>query len=78
MLGKGIPRSHYEVEVDGMPVGHVSSGMYSPTFKKPIGLALLNIEHCEPGSEIDIIIRNQPVKARVEKGIFYRKKTKSK
>ncbi len=78
MLGKGIPRAHYKVEVDGLPIGHVTSGMHSPTFKQPIGLALLNIEQCQAGTEIDIIIRNKPVKALVEQGIFYKKKTKSK
>ena len=76
MLGKGIPRSHYEVEVDGMPVGHVSSGMYSPTFKKPIGLALLNIEHCEPGSETTLLSAISRLKPGWRRAYFTEKKTK--
>ncbi|HCF50526.1 MAG TPA: glycine cleavage system aminomethyltransferase GcvT, partial [Syntrophomonas sp.] len=40
MVDKGIPRSHYEVEKDGVNIGHVTSGLHAPTFKKPIGLAL--------------------------------------
>lgn len=78
MIGKGIPRSHYEVRKDGVPIGHVTTGLHSPTFKKPIGLALINIENTEPGTEIDIIIRDKPIQAVVGQGIFYRKKTKSK
>lgn len=78
MLGKGIPRVHYEVHKDGVCIGHVTTGLHAPTFKKPIGLALINIEHSQPGTEIDIIIRDKPVKAVVGQGIFYKKKTKSK
>ncbi|MEN6348108.1 MAG: glycine cleavage system aminomethyltransferase GcvT [Syntrophomonas sp.] len=78
MLGKGIPRVHYEVQKDGACIGHVTTGLHAPTFKKPIGLALIDIEHSHPGTEIDIIIRDKPVKAVVGQGIFYKKKTKSK
>jgi len=78
MVGKGIPRSHYEVAADGVTIGHVTSGMHSPTFKKPIGLALIDSRYSAPGTEIDIIIRGKAVKAVVGQGIFYRKRTKSK
>lgn len=78
MIDKGIARSHYEVAKAGEVIGHVTTGMHSPTFKKAMGMALINVEYAEPGSEIEIIIRNRPVKAKVEKGIFYAKKTKSK
>jgi aminomethyltransferase len=78
MVGKGIPRSHYEVFKDGQAIGHVTSGLHAPTFKKPIGLALINIEYSQPGTEIDIMIRDKAIKAVVGTGIFYRKKTKSK
>lgn len=78
MIGKGIPRSHYEVYKDGQAIGHVTTGMHAPTFKKPIGLALINYEHSTPGTEIEIIIRNKAIPALVGQGIFYLKKTKSK
>ncbi len=78
MVGKGIPRSHYEVQKDGAVIGHVTTGLHAPTFKKPIGLALINIEFTEPGTKIDIMIRDKAIEAVVERGIFYKKKTKSK
>ncbi|MGI6433774.1 MAG: glycine cleavage system aminomethyltransferase GcvT [Syntrophomonadaceae bacterium] len=78
MIGKGIPRAHYEVQKDGAIIGHVTSGLHAPTFKKPIGLALINIDHTLPGTEIDIIIRGKAIRALVDKGIFYHKRTKSK
>lgn len=78
MVAKGIPRPHYEVQNNGTTIGHVTSGLYSPTFKKPIGLALVAIEHTLPGTGIDIVIRGKATRAVVGQGIFYRKKTKSK
>lgn len=78
MAGKGIARSHFEVEKDGEKIGWVTTGMHSPTFGKAIGLALIKKEFTEPGTEIDIIIRGKGVKAVVGKGLFYKKNTKSK
>lgn len=76
MLGRGIPREGYPVNHDGKEVGWVTSGMYAPTLEKNMGLAILPIELTEPGTAIEIIIRNRPVAAEVKKGIFYTKKTK--
>ncbi|MEN6463145.1 MAG: glycine cleavage system aminomethyltransferase GcvT [Syntrophomonas sp.] len=78
MTGRGIPRSHYPVQKDGQDIGWVTTGMHSPTFRKGIGLALIPREYSTPGEEIDIIIRDKPVKARIGKGIFYTKKTRQK
>lgn len=78
MLGKGIPRPHYEVEKDGVNIGWVTTGAHSPTLNKAIGLALIKREYKEPGEEIDIMIRNKAIQARIGKGIFYSKNTKSK
>jgi len=76
MLGRGIARPHYEVEKDGQKIGWVSSGAYAPTLDKNIGLALIDQKYAEVGGEIDIMIRNKPVKAEIGKGLFYKKKTK--
>lgn len=76
MLGKGIPRSHYEVHKNGENIGHVTSGVHSPTFGKPIGLALVQSEWSEPGQEFDIMIRSKPVPARVTRGAFYKRPQK--
>ncbi|MDD3890334.1 MAG: glycine cleavage system aminomethyltransferase GcvT [Syntrophomonadaceae bacterium] len=78
LVGKGIPRPHYEVQKDGVNIGVVTTGMQAPFLKKNIGLALIKKEYANPEEEIDIIIRNKPVKAVVSKGIFYKKNTKKK
>lgn len=78
MLGKGIPRSHYDVQKDGKKIGWVTSGGYSPTLDKNIGLAIIERQYYKIGATIDIMIRNKPIQAQIGEGIFYRKKTKNK
>jgi aminomethyltransferase len=76
MVGRGIPRAHYEIQRDGQTIGWVTSGGYAPTLDKNIGLALMGREFAAPGEPIDVIIRNKPVQARVGKGIFYKRPRK--
>ncbi len=77
MVGRGIPRADYEVWKDGEKIGHVTSGGYTPALNKNLGLCLIRREFAEVGNEIDIMIRNKPVKACTGKGLFY-KRTKNK
>lgn len=65
MVGRGIPREEYEIQKDGKKIGHVTTGYMSPTLKKNIGNALIDPQFTELGTEIDIIIRNKPVKAKI-------------
>lgn len=74
MLGRGIPREGYEIFKDGVKIGHVTTGYMSPTLKKNIGNALINTEFTELGTEIDVMIRNKPVKAQIISKKFLKKK----
>lgn len=65
MKGRGIPRHGYDVLVNGEKIGFVTTGYLSPTLNKNIGLALIASEYSELGTEIEILIRNKPVKAEV-------------
>jgi glycine cleavage system T protein (aminomethyltransferase) len=65
MIGRGIPREEYEIQKDGKKIGHVTTGYMSPTLKKNIGNALIDPQYTELGTEIDIIIRKKPVKAKI-------------
>lgn len=76
MVDRGIPRSHYEVYADGNKIGYVTTGSFSPTLKKNIGLALINAEYAKENTEIEISIRNKNLKASVIKKPFYTKKYK--
>ena len=71
MVERGVPRDHYTVLVNGKEAGHVTTGMYSPTTDRYLGMALLPTELAAIGSEIEIVIRNKPIKAKIVKRPFY-------
>ncbi|MGH4138866.1 glycine cleavage system aminomethyltransferase GcvT [Clostridium sp.] len=73
MVERGIPRHGYEVKAHGEKIGVVTTGYLSPTLKKNIGLALIDSKYCELGTEIEIVIRNKPLKAEVISKKFYKK-----
>lgn len=73
MLERGIPREGYEVHKDGRKIGHVTTGYLSPTLKKNIGNALVEADEAQIGNEIDIMIRNKPVKAKIISRRFLKK-----
>lgn len=76
MKDRGIPRHGYEVASGEDKIGFVTTGYFSPTLKKNIGLALVDSKDSKPGSEIDIIIRGKRMKAEVVSKRFYVKKYK--
>jgi len=65
MLERGIPREGYEVYKNGKKIGYVTTGYLSPTLNKNIGNALIDIDEAKLGNQIDIMIRNKPVKAKI-------------
>lgn len=73
MTERGIPRTHYEIQVDGQKIGECTTGTMGPTVKKNIGLGLIDVQYAQIGQEIDVIIRNKPVKAVIVKTPFYKR-----
>ena len=73
MRGRGIGREGYEVLLDGAPAGWVTSGSPSPTLNKNIGLCYLPVDRCQPGQAIQVMVRNQPVDARIVETPFYKR-----
>lgn len=77
VTGKGIARGDYPVHaVTGERIGHVTTGMPSPTLGKPLGLALVERTYAVEGGEFDVIIRDKPVRAVVVKYPFYQSRYK--
>lgn len=57
-VGRGIPRPGMVVTVDGDRAGQVTSGTFSPTLRKGIGLALLPPDVAE-GARVDVEVRGR-------------------
>jgi aminomethyltransferase len=77
MVDKAVAREHYDVAVNGAVVGHVTSGMKSPTLDKFLGMAYVPEACSAIGTEFDILVRGQPKKARVVKRPFYKPRYKA-
>lgn len=73
MIDRGIARSHYEVYSNGKNIGFVTTGSYSPSLKKNIGMALIETGYTEEGTEIEIAIRDKTARAVTVKLPFYTK-----
>ena len=74
--GRGIARDGHEVRVDGAVAGHVTSGTFSPTFERALGMAYVAAEHAEPGGKIEIDVRGRAVAARLRALPFYKRPKK--
>jgi len=68
---RGFPRHGYEIRYRGQPVGTVTSGVLSPSIGKGVGLAYVGAEAAEPGTPIEVVIRDRPVTAGVVPPPFY-------
>ncbi|GAE24575.1 aminomethyltransferase [Halalkalibacter wakoensis JCM 9140] len=73
MIDKGIPRTGYEVFVAEKVVGFVTTGTQSPTLKKNIGLAVLDKDLTEIGTEVEVQVRKRRLKAIVVETPFYKR-----
>lgn len=71
LVDRGVPREHYPVAIDGQVVGWVTTGMKAPTLDAFLALAYVPAAHAKLGSEVDVVIRDQPKKAKVVKRPFY-------
>jgi len=75
-LGRGIPRPHMSVRLArDLPVGEVTSGTFSPTLKKGIGLALINAQ-IQEGAQVSVDVRGRQELFEVTKPPFVTNETK--
>lgn len=73
VTGRGIARQGYEVLADDAEVGRVTSGSFSPTLEKAIGMAYVPVALADPGTEIQIRVRKNLVPAMVVPLPFYKR-----
>ncbi|RDW21940.1 glycine cleavage system aminomethyltransferase GcvT [Oceanobacillus chungangensis] len=73
MIDKGIPRHGYAVLKDQEEIGYITSGTQSPTLEKNLGLAMIQTEFAEEGTELTIQVRKRELRAVVVKTPFYKR-----
>ncbi len=73
MVERGVPRQGYEITVGGVSVGRVTTGLYSPSTERYVGMAYVPAAYAAVGTELAIVIRDQPRAARVVQRPFYRR-----
>jgi aminomethyltransferase len=67
---KMIPRPHHVIEKDGIEVGFVTSGCFSPILGKNIGLGYVKIEKANIGDHVQINARGRKTSAEIVKTPF--------
>lgn len=74
VVGSGIPRPHQEIHDDNK-VGYVTSGTFSPSLKRGIGMGYVDIPFNKVGSQLHVKGKT-PVAVEVIKGPFYKRGTR--
>jgi aminomethyltransferase len=69
--GRRVARHGMSVESEGRTVGIVTSGTFSPSLQKPIGLAYVETALASPGSTLEIDAGGTRLAARVVRTPFW-------
>ena len=72
---KAFPRQHYPIEKDGKKIGEVTSGTFSPSLERGIGLGYVEVGYSEIGTKLEINIRGKSSAAMIIKPPFYKNYT---
>jgi aminomethyltransferase len=73
VTGRGIARHGYPVFAGDRQTGVVTSGTHSPTLGKAIAMAYVTPADGEPGTVVEVEIREQRVSAEVVTLPFYKR-----
>ena len=73
LQGRAIARHGYPVLQDGVAVGVVTSGTWSPSLGEAVALAYVPVAAAKPGTELAVEIRGRAEPALVVRRPFYRR-----
>jgi len=71
MKEPGVPRHGYDIAADGKVVGRVTTGLFSPSTGKYLGMGYVETGRAGVGSEVSIVIRDAHKAARIVERPFY-------
>lgn len=73
-IDKEIPRSHQEIHNEDRKIGFVTSGTFSPTLKKGIGIGYVEKPYDKTGTKLKVLGK-KPIDVEIIKGPFYKRET---
>jgi aminomethyltransferase len=71
VVSNGIPRPHLDIYNSNKKVGYVSSGTFSPSLKKGIGMGYVDLSFVKVGTKLRVMGKN-PIEVEIIKGPFYK------
>lgn len=75
VTGRGILREHQPVLLDGVEIGHTTSGTFCPYLNQPVAMALLPKEHSEVGTALEVDVRGRKVPVEIIPLPFYKRQS---
>ncbi len=77
VTGRGIPRPHLDINAEGKVIGHVTSGTFSPSLKKGIGMGYVETAFSDIGKKLQVAAAGkEPIEVEIIKGPFYKQGTR--
>ena len=73
LLGGGVPRHGYGIFHEGVVIGEVTSGTYSPILDTGIAMGYVPTAHASAGHRVHVDLRGRLVEAAVTELPFYRR-----
>lgn len=61
LADRAFPRQGYAILSNGSSIGTVTSGTFSPTLDRGIGMGYVDTEHAKAGTDIQVSIRNRSI-----------------
>lgn len=71
--GRHLARHGYAILKDGATIGQVTSGTFSPSLQKAIGMGYVATTHSAVGTEVAVDVRGRSLAARLVTTPFYRR-----
>ncbi len=71
ITGRGIAREHQPVFLGDTQIGMTTSGTHCPAVGKALAMALVDVAHSEPGTQVEVDVRGRRVGAVIVPLPFY-------
>ncbi|MGH6933135.1 MAG: glycine cleavage T C-terminal barrel domain-containing protein, partial [Dongiaceae bacterium] len=66
--GRAPVRAHAEIQdLSGRRIGEITSGVFGPTVNGPVAMGYVEAPFAAPGTAVQVIVRDKPLPAKIEK-----------